>query len=1594
MSEETEPEPAEPNRDEQWNGDNEQADGDGKAVGAPSGRSRSADDAPTGDSGLAERKRRMGAGMRSRLRRWARATGAGVRRATPVTIMGVLAVGSFATLLGPQVGWEVLAAVGGNVLTDVVKGAVERIRPGASREQTLDAVQQRIVATLAEGGERAAALRADIARLLKEVGGIDELLREVLAEQEDLRWELIEGLTSLSEEFDEFRFLLWEILRAVQDSDDRDTARHEQLLDRLHRLELQGYQVQLAVEAGPRRAPSERPPSPYPPWRGERPYRGLAAFQQGDAGLFHGRAQATAELLGIVARAVEPGALGMVMVTGASGVGKSSLLRAGLLPALAAGTPVAAARWPRIVLTPKQYGSPLRGLAVELAALAEKSNQRALLEQLTAEPGGAGFLVAEAVLAEARRSPAGHLVGEDRRLVLVVDQFEQLFGTDGPGEAEAFVAALHAAAVPLPDGGVPPALVVLGMRGDQLDHCAQYAVLRRVQQENQFVLGPMEEADLRRAIVGQATAAGLRVEDGLVPMVLDELRSRELADFGAGTLPLVAQAMLLTWEKREEGWLTCRGYELSGGVRRAVENSAEEVFGELEPEERDVATQALRQMMFVGGDGQPVSRRVALESLPASALPILRRFEEKRLLVIGDGAVEPAHHVLLKAWSRLRRWFEADSEEWKLYGRVVDDAARWARSTASSGSGFLYTGRRLETVRSAERRWAANPGRFPVLEAQQREFLEASAAADRRRRVVLSSIAALVVMALVAIVGAAVVSGRSRAELTGELSRRLAASSAREEDPVVAALLAAAAWRVSPTDEARYGLRAVLAGRHRGTLTVPLGSVEAVAVSRDGRMLATASRDSLIRLWDLSTHRPIGRPLALHAGPVTAVAFGADGRTVVSAGEDRTVQVWDLERGRRAAPITVPGTGPIVLGPDGARFFTGTQLWDLGLRRPLGPPLEVEASGAVFGPDGRMMATSDSEGGVRIWDTYLNHQFGPVLTGAVRPLAFSRDGKLLLTTTGTERLRLWDVASGEALGDRRGCAAGGAARVAAFRADYVIAVGCAGGAVKLWTVSGRALFEVDGHDGPVAAVAFSPDGTTLVGAAGGHVRLWDVREPLLTFVGDRNTPVAVDRSGRRLATAAGRDGNEGVLLWDLVTGRTVALGGHGAWPGELVFSPDGRSLAAGGDGRVQLWDVASGEARGVLGDAGPVHSLAYSADGRSLVTASGGAGFTVRWWEMPGGRVLRTLTPKVPPSENLPAFGHLTLSPDLRVLASVQDGQSLRLWDLADGRPLGEPMGGHAGTIRAIAFSRDGRLVATADSDGVLRLWDTRTRRPVGEPWTGHTAEVVAVAFSEDGRTLASGGRDRTVRLWDVATRRQLGAPLTGPFEYAAGLTFLPGRGTLAAAEDTGTLDLWQVGEPPDPLAAVCATAGRAMTREEWKRYAPGADFQTVCGDQAPAVFPSAKDVHRPLPVITPKPTGSATVPATAARFAGRYTLVLDNDETRAAFRREAPAQTYPLQQDLENTAARHRGDHPIALEATCPERSCALRLTGFAYTPSLTLSPTRNGTFRASVGPRTWTLHATTLTADRVTTFTLTYKITDPTHTYTGALGFRGARP
>jgi hypothetical protein len=333
--------------------------------------------------------------------------------------------------------------------------------------------------------------------------------------------------------------------------------------------------------------------------------------------------------------------------------------------------------------------------------------------------------------------PAGTAAGAPPRLVLVVDQFEELFtareGADaGAVERTAFVTALHAAAtVPAGAGRVPPALVVVAVRADYLGHLIADPPLKAALDAGPFTVGPMSEAELRLAVTGPAAEAGLVVEPAVVEAVITELRGEAGGALGSGVLPLMSQAMAATWEHREGNELTLRGYRRAGGVADAVNRDAQAAYDALTGPQKDAARLVFTQLTVITADGQFARRRCRSADLstPGTQMAadidtVIGVFSARRLLVLGHDSVEISHDALLQAWKQLRDWLGDDQLGRALYGQVVTDADTW--DSNGRDPAYLYRPGRLATIDAAAARWRDGPARYPPLPTTSEAFLGAA----------------------------------------------------------------------------------------------------------------------------------------------------------------------------------------------------------------------------------------------------------------------------------------------------------------------------------------------------------------------------------------------------------------------------------------------------------------------------------------------------------------------------------------------------------------------------------------------------------------------------------------------------------------------------------------------------------------------------------------------------------------------------------------------------------------------------------------------------------------------------------------------------
>ena len=1218
-----------------------------------------------------------------------------------------------------------------------------------------------------------------------------------------------------------------------------------------------------------------------PAWPGG-PYLGLVPFEERDAQLFYGRDEVADRLVRRLAERL--GGAGILLVAGESGSGKSSLLRAGLLPRLAAGAlGPGSQRWPRRVIRPT--GSPLRELAMALAEMAG-ADPVSVYRSLRAAPGEAPMLAEQAARTATGRGadpgpggPAGAAAGAPPRLVLVVDQFEEVFtaGQDGDVDAverEAFITALHAAAaIPAGSHSLPPALVVAAVRADYLGRLIAFAPLKAALDAGPFTVGPMSEAELRLAVTGPAAEAGLVVEPAVVQAVIAELRDEAGGGLGSGVLPLMSQAMAATWERREGDELTLRGYRRAGGVADAVNRGAQAAYDTLTRSQQDAARLVFTQLTVITADGRFARRRCRRADLSSRGTPmaadidaVIGVFSARRLLVLGQDSVEIAHDALLQAWKQLRDWLADDQLDRALYGQVVTDAAAW--DGHGRDSAYLYRPGRLATIAAAAARWQDAPARYLPLPATSEAFLgaarHAARRATRRRRGVIAGLLALTVIAIsaagIAVRDAASASRQHAIALSRELATEsLAADSA---DPLTARRLAVAAWRVFPTDQAGSVLASLLMEQQqRGILPGdPAGyGVLQVAFSPDGKLLAAGYGDGYVRLWNPVTGQPVGAPLPVDTGSggsVFVVAFSPDGKLLATGDADGTVRLWNPATQQAVgAPLRADPGGDVIgmaFSPDGKLLATADsdgylRLWNPATRRPAGARLlastspEGSVNGVAFSPDGRLLATADTAGYVRLWDPATQHAVGAPFLAAtnngVIGVAFSPDGTLLATADDDGTARLLNPANRRAVGAPLPAVTNGSVGGVAFSPDgRLLATADTAGYVRLWNPATQHAVGAPflaATTGGVNGVTFSPDGTLLASADGdGTVRLWN---PATGQAPRANLPpvtggvkgVAFSADGRLLASAGG-DGT--VRTWNLATqqlaGVIPAETGPGSKVDGVAFSPDGTLLAsADGDGTVRLWNPVTGQASG--GFSGR-NAVAFSPDGKLLAAPE--VGGIVRTWDLATGRAVGAPIPADPGGNVI----GVAFSPDGKLLATADTDGYVRLWALATRQAVGAPLpaAGPGGSVSGMAFSPDGKLLAAADSDGTVRLWNPATRQAVGAPLPAVTSGGVnGVAFSPDSMLLAVAYSDGYARLWDLAARRAVGAPLpagASPGGSVSGVAFSPDGKLLATAGTDGTVRMWQMSLFANPYAALCADVG-PPTKAEWTHYAPGEAQPSAC---------------------------------------------------------------------------------------------------------------------------------------------------------------------
>ncbi len=1186
------------------------------------------------------------------------------------------------------------------------------------------------------------------------------------------------------------------------------------------------------------------------------PFKGLAAFEGSDAEFFCGRERVVSEL---VARLAE---WPLVGILGPSGIGKSSLLRAGVLPALRAGALPGSAGWRLVLLRPGEH--PCRELERVLSA-------------------------------PVRRVLAG--LGREERIVLAVDQLEELFtACREESERREFLERLVRAA----SDNERRAVVLCTLRADFYGRLSAYPAFAEMLSRSHALVGPMGRAELREAIERPASRAGLEVEDGLVDVLVEEVGDEP------GALPLLSTTLLELWQARDGRVLRLQDYRATGGVRSGVARIAEAAYTRLAVDEQRVARELLLRLADLG-QGAPERRRVPLVEVHgiAGAQPVLAALTDARLVTVGPGAVELSHEALLREWPRYRAWLEEDRVGRRLHAHLRVAAGEW--DSRGRDASDLYRGARLA---AALEFYAQRPDQMARLE---REFVTASRAAadreaarqrtqNRRLRALLLGAALLLILAVAA--GVVAVVGQQRAasdarlavaEAHASLGRQLGAEALGAPRLDVAALLAreAVALDGSPQTEGTLLSTLLRSPAVVATFGLPTNSTPQVAVSPDGRTLAVSdSVADSVRFFDARTRAQRARTLSDFFGDQPP-AYSRDGSLLLyRAGGALVVRDAHTLALRMRLPIgppfmqeltaDVPG-GSILIAPDERTAYYGYWVMD-GAGQPATAYLARWAM-----PGGRALPT-----------IALGH--GPLLA-----LRLLDSGRRLMVVTARS-IRTYDARTLALLESTAIRPAPVLPTAAAVSPDgESVAIGSENGAVSfLATATGQARRGDGTHGATVASVAYAPDGRTATTVGDdGKVIVWDprARDELAVLPGpaERIRDAQISPDGSTLYTA----GVGGVLLaWDL-TGRRGF--GQSAKVGSaspccdplsplkpaLALSPDGSSFAVPiGLSRVGVFSTRTLQrvASFTIRPGGEsITALAWSPTGREI--AVGAHRGLVQLWSVDGvPRYVRAFSDLTPLPGQSEAIQALAFSPDGQLLAASDKSQTtslghtatalvaaMAIWRVSSGGTVAPPTdlgGGYSlNGSDVVAFSPDGRRVAVSlltggvrvydplggqllrtisdpGDDGIslafgpkgvlaegtlggtVELWNAINGKRAAQPLLADTVSITSVAFDATGRRFATAGSgDGTVKLWFTAGLQQDGPRLATDAGATSAAAFEPGGQGLIVVDDHGGAFSW-----PTSLNAwehdACAVAGRNLTRAEWAQYVDGVGgprYMAVC---------------------------------------------------------------------------------------------------------------------------------------------------------------------
>ncbi|MBO3459546.1 CHAT domain-containing protein [Aetokthonos hydrillicola Thurmond2011] len=1129
------------------------------------------------------------------------------------------------------------------------------------------------------------------------------------------------------------------------------------------------------------------------------PYQGLFAFKEDDAQFFFGRESFTKMLVEAVR------SQSLVAVIGPSGSGKSSVVFAGLVKCLRD-----TGDWHIIDFRPGSR--PLFALATALVsykqAYPSRTERLRDIRNLASDLGQCE---------NGLRDMVDDILFEDprKRLLLVADQFEELYTLCRDlQERKAFLDGLLSAIQ-----NCQNFTFVITLRADFLGQALSYRPFADALQYADLKLAPMADSELQAAVEKPASLLGVTIESGLTERIVSAVSAEP------GDLPLLEFALTQLWAKQLNGQLTHSAYDEIGGVEAALARYADEVYSQLNFDDKPRAQQIFIQLVHPGL-GTEDTRRVATRlEIGEENWDLVTRLASSRLVVTGRDeksgvdTVEFVHEALIRSWGQLQQWMQVDRDfrHWQEQSRVA------MRIWESSGfdEGALLRGKPLVDAED----WLLK--RSMELSSQERSFIglslelrsQQSKNQKRRRQFIISGLSSSLVVALLL---AGLAWWQEQNARISEIkaiaaSSQLLLTSHQDFDALIASLKASRKWNQIPSSlllfpgfkekaEIERSLNSLLQEavykvREINRLEKHTDEVIGVSFSPDRQMIATVSKDKNVKLWSLD-----GKQLTTlkgHKDLVGSVNFSPDGQLLATASWDGTAKLWTREGKELKTFIVSKGDKKKIFGisfsPDGQLLATGSedgtvQVWNLEgkiiktiIKAHDGLVLSIS-----FSPDGRLLATAGSDNTAKLWSldgkkiTSFPHK------NWVRDVSFSPDGKIIATASKDTTVKLWSL-DGKQLDTLKGTMEFTSVKFSP-NGKILAATSTSDNNVHVWSLDHfkkpEKIQTLSGHKDWVWNVSFSPDSEAIATASKDKtVKIWRLRDKELQFLPDDNIYVGTfNQSDGKIATANinntakiwSRDGEE---LQHFTVDNQITT---------MSFSPDSQKIVtAQKNGTVTLWNNNGQKIRALCSHKDAVNQVSFSPNGKMIATAS--ADKTVNLCSQDG--------KKIATLEHNDPVNSVSFSPDGRLLASASWDWSIKLWT-SEGKlikTLDDKNGGHKDGVYSVSFSPNGKIIATASEDKTVKLWtnDGNLLKTIKV----HDAGVYSVRFSPDGKKLATASADKTIKIWKLEDK-ELKELKTFRTQDALvfNISFSPDGHTLAFSDQTGRFIFWDLDLTPDDL--------------------------------------------------------------------------------------------------------------------------------------------------------------------------------------------------